>query len=380
MLIILALVAWSATSAASVMPEKIMDSTYNFATYNTSGMEPSHFADKSERTIDIPVMLEELEQQFRDLSSNEKDALMKNLKWGYDNVIKQTQMFQTQSYKYWQKRLAELCKNSDVADEILFKLLDHHFNDDYEFTKYLLSEMDTTGISERLLKLQVKKWNTKLNLDETEVYDRLKLNEVEGNPLKNSYFLQWVSFFVAKYPTTDLTKMFNFLADKISAEKLIAYLIEKSTIEMGDWKSKDVVLDLVRIAMKYKRVTDLSNEHAFLLFKLDKAKYNPIEDPFFYKWFTFLKKQSSNGSYNEEMFVIMKKYFEGADIIQYLVMEAKSDNNIVKHVALTLLDLQLSEWKTENLSNEAVYIKLQLNDPNISPLDNNVFPSWNRFL
>ena len=76
----------------------------------------------------------------------------------------------------------------------------------------------------------------------------------------------------------------------------------------------------------------------------------------------------------------MKKYFEGTNFIKYLIMESQSDKNMVKHIAKTLLNVQVSKWKTDNLSDEAVYIELQLNEPNSNPLKNNVFPNWTHFL
>ena len=125
---------------------------------------------------------------------------------------------------------------------------------------------------------------------------------------------------------------------------------------------------------------NLSNKNAFLLLQIYKAEYNPIKHPFFYDWATFVRDNSPDGSYKEEMFVIMIKYYKGTNFSEYLYKSSKWGNHKAKYVASTLINAQISKWKTDNLYDEAVYINLQLNEPNSSPLSNDVFSIWFIFL
>ena len=72
------------------MPDKV-------TTFDTSGMESSHIDDKSERTFDIISILDEFKSNFVQLHSNNMDALMTDIKSGYDTVIKHLQTSTTES-------------------------------------------------------------------------------------------------------------------------------------------------------------------------------------------------------------------------------------------------------------------------------------------
>ncbi|CAI5701173.1 hypothetical protein KXD40_004246 [Peronospora effusa] len=217
MLIVLVLVAWSSANAASAMPEDVIRTTYDFTTSNitytlasvsNADMESKYSDDKPEERAIEPATIDDILKSFFEPNTFEKlsyhikrDKLssIKKIREGLLELIDSPEMFKGNRIIKWRKNVSELLP--DKVDEATLKLLATHFESEHALTSALTPAMtyySNGQIVKNLLELQVTKWIHD-KLDESKVFEELKLHKTNGDPLNSPVFFQWFNFVEKSY-------------------------------------------------------------------------------------------------------------------------------------------------------------------------------------
>ncbi|CAI5718986.1 unnamed protein product [Peronospora farinosa] len=231
MLIALALVAWSSANAASAMPKDVIRTTYDFTTSNiTYTLASVSNADMESYHI-----------------KREKLSSIKKIREGLLKLIDSPEMFKGNPIIKWRDNIVK-----------------------------------------NLLELQVTKWIHD-KLDESKVFEELKLHKTNNDPLNSPVFFQWFNFVEKSYSSDKayeviLKRVFPYYKsmnalvgalDAAASKKAVAqYLLN---YQFDEWKTK--------------------NKDAAALLEIlgfDSTNDDPFKNPALSAWVDFVKLISSN--------------------------------------------------------------------------------------
>ncbi|CAI5708771.1 unnamed protein product [Peronospora farinosa] len=229
MLIVLALIGWSAASMASAMHEKDMRTTYDYTTLNTTytldsvsdaNMASNYFDNNlDERTVDIEGILRKFRpdmfENLNEIEKNDKIKLINDIKIGYFKVKDSPNILKGKVFAAWMDYIGKLLPGQE--DKVIFEVLASHFLYDHVLASALLLAINlrTNGkIANKLLDLQIEYWESS-NLNKDEVYKLLELGKT-NDPLKSPLFFHWVNFVEKKL------KLFPKEAYKVMLEHLLS--------------------------------------------------------------------------------------------------------------------------------------------------------------
>ncbi|CAI5713066.1 hypothetical protein KXD40_009044 [Peronospora effusa] len=228
MMIVTALIAWSAASVASAMREDAMPSTYDYTTSDITSTVASvsnaatNYSDDKLEERNTPIEVSEVSEvselmqyagiltefqphmftnlpQFQRL---QKLKLINNIKNSFADLTASADIFKELHITNWMKYVRDLYVDSpEVATKAMFKLLARHFTNDHALASALVPGMNIPrkkNVVSKLLNIQVEMW-VKNNKDEEAVFKLLKLDETNDNVLNSPVFSQWVNFVEKRF-------------------------------------------------------------------------------------------------------------------------------------------------------------------------------------
>ncbi|RQM11671.1 hypothetical protein DD237_008362 [Peronospora effusa] len=275
MLIITALIVWSAASAASVMPVHAIRSAHKSTTWNVTNtpfsgssvsMDSNYFS--SEERAGPPVDIVTILENFH--APTQTSATIEAMR---EELIRLTQNNEN-FLRDWKKLLmSQKPKPSRAAvREVMFKTLAGRFQgDDLRCFLVAGTKIDTTrDIALELLDPQVHKW-VNGGRDEEEVYKLLELDQPKSNPFKSPMFPKWVKFVTEKFkdPYETNERLYYVLAKQFKGNDLAKILVEGTKSRFV--KSQGRARKLLGIQVREWNNDKQNEEDVFKLLQLDET-------------------------------------------------------------------------------------------------------------
>ncbi|CAH0490738.1 unnamed protein product [Peronospora farinosa] len=263
MLIITALIVWSAACAASVMPVHAIRSAHKSTTWNVTNtlisgssvsMDSNYYS--SEERGGPPADIVTILKNFH--APTQPSATIETMSEEFARVTQNGENFLRDWKKSVKSQDPKLQK--EAVNEVMFKTLAGHFQGD-ALSCFLVAgtKIDTTrDIALELLDLQVHKWPV---------------------------FLKWIKF-VSEIYTTPKRKTYKVLAKQFKGDELAKVLVEGTKTGFG--KSKNRARKLLDLQVDKWKSDKRNEEDVFKLLQLDKTDGKPLKSPIFHKWANFI--------------------------------------------------------------------------------------------
>ncbi|CAI5706631.1 unnamed protein product [Peronospora farinosa] len=289
MLIITALIVWSAACAASVMPVHAIRSAHKSTTWNVTNtlisgssvsMDSNYYS--SEERGGPPADIVTILKNFH--APTQPSATIETMSEEFARVTQNGENFLRDWKKSVKSQDPKLQK--EAVNEVMFKTLAGHFQGD-ALSCFLVAgtKIDTTrDIALELLDLQVHKWVSD-GRNEEEVYKLLELDQPKSNPFESPVFLKWIKF-VSEIYTTPKRKTYKVLAKQFKGDELAKVLVEGTKTGFG--KSKNRARKLLDLQVDKWKSDKRNEEDVFKLLQLDKTDGKPLKSPIFHKWANFI--------------------------------------------------------------------------------------------
>ncbi|UIZ25218.1 hypothetical protein KXD40_009132 [Peronospora effusa] len=400
MLIVIALIAWSAVTEASPMPVHVIRSvkpaTWNMTNTPISGtsvsMNSSYYTYvPEERTA--PVGIVDLLKEFH--ASRKEDQQIENLppqieamNTHFTDLIRAKENRELSEEDFilkWEKYVkSKFPMNQQIVSKVIFVTLASLFQGD-DLPRLLVAgtKTDTMNhIALELLDLQLEKW-AEMESDPKKVFELLFLSQTNGNPIESVLFPKWVNFVKSRYHGDSEKANEHMLSVLTKHFKGDDSALAKALIERGRLSKKNIATTLLNLQIN-NWVNDGRDEaEIFKFLELQEPSGNPFESPIFTQWVTFVKaKYPWAGDFKDQrknmMFDYLAKHLSGDNLAEVLVAKAKStpQKSKIKDVAASMLHLQAEKWARDKITDENVFNLLQLQGSNGNPLESPFFSQW----
>ncbi|CAH0491983.1 unnamed protein product [Peronospora farinosa] len=270
--------------------------------------------------------------------------------------------------------------NQQIVSKVIFVTLASQFQGD-NLPRLLVAgtKTDTMNhIALELLDLQLEKW-AEMESDPAKIFELLQLSPTNGNPIKSVLFPKWAKYpWAGDFKVQRKNMMFDYLAKHLSGDNLAKGLVAKANLHRS--RIQEVATNVLDLQAKKWALDKITDKKVFNLLQLQGSNGNPLESPFFSRWFKFVmtRYHVSKKAYKATLDILSSYFQSKIALVSYLERAKTSGKQTI--AAQKLLDCQINEWKEDKKNAAYVFDILDLRLTESKLFDSPVISTWVDFV
>ncbi|CAI5708829.1 unnamed protein product [Peronospora farinosa] len=172
--------------------------------------------------------------------------------------------------------------------------------------------------------------------------------------------------------------MFDYLAKHLSGDNLAKGLVAKANLHRS--RIQEVATNVLDLQAKKWALDKITDKKVFNLLQLQGSNGNPLESPFFSRWFKFVmtRYHVSKKAYKATLDILSSYFQSKIALVSYLERAKTSGKQTI--AAQKLLDCQINEWKEDKKNAAYVFDILDLRLTESKLFDSPVISTWVDFV